>query len=77
MKERDIVIVKEGAVRLKEEDIKIVEGFSNGQGAKEISHDLKMNIRTLEARMFKLRIAFHCESITQLACEFLRKGLIK
>lgn len=74
---KDIVVIKEGTIRLKEEDVKIVEGYSNGLGAREISEELKMNIRTLEMRVFKLRIAFHCQSTTQLACEFIRKGLIK
>lgn len=73
----EVVIVKEGAIKVSEKDIKIIEYFSKGWKSDDIAAELSMNNRTLEAHVFKLRGAFHASNITQLACEFLRQGLIK
>ena len=73
----DVIVKKKFQVVLSEVDVKMVEYISNGYTFAEISTSLKINKRTLEARLNRIRDQFECVNVTQLSCEFIRKGLIK
>jgi len=73
----DVIIKKKSDLVISEEDVKAMEYISHGYNISDVSSKLKVNKRTMEARVNKLRHHFGCVTISQLACEFIRKGLIK
>lgn len=68
---------RERKIEISEVDIKIIQGYADGEKSVDIAKELSMNIRTLESHVFRLRARLHCNSVTHLACDFLRQGLIK
>lgn len=73
----DVIVRKNFQLVLNEIDVKIVDCISNGYTFAEAAKTVGINKRTLEARLNKIRGQFDCVSVTQLACEFIRKGLIQ
>lgn len=73
----EVIVKKKNDLVVSEEDVRTIDYLSNGYTISEASKWLCVNKRTLEARINRLRVHFQCVNVTQLTCEFIRKGLIK
>lgn len=73
----EIVVKKDGTITISERDCDIVEKVSNGWRFEDIAKYYDLSRRTIEAHVNRLRSQFDCKTVSQLACEFIRKGLIK
>lgn len=60
-----------------EEKIEIVKGISEGKTLSEISDDLKVNTKTLEKRLERLRVDYQAKTSCHLVAIFIRKKIIK
>ena len=58
-------------------DIQIVKMLSNGYTVKEIAEKEETNIRSMEARLIRIKDKSNAENIPHLVANYLRKGLIK
>lgn len=56
---------------------KIVEMLSHGYTVKEIADYLVMNVRTVEARLTRIRDKVNAKNLHHLVAIYLRKKLIK
>jgi len=71
------VTVNRNKVIVSDQEIEMIEMFSNGKPASEVARELKVVPRTIEGYLAKLRFEFACRNTTQLVATFLRKNLIK
>jgi len=58
-------------------ELDIVLLFSKGYNASEIANHLRLSKRTVETYVLNMRNRDGYVNVTQLACEYIRKGLIK
>jgi DNA-binding NarL/FixJ family response regulator len=58
-------------------ELDIVLLFSKGYSASEIADHLRLSKRTVETYVLNMRNREGYVNVTQLACECIRKGLIK
>jgi DNA-binding CsgD family transcriptional regulator len=55
----------------------IIELIADGYSVREISDLKKINRRTLESKLDRMRISYGCINLPNLVATFLREGLIK
>lgn len=58
-------------------DTQIVKMLSNGHTVKEIADKAEMNIRSMEAKLIRIRDRSNSLNAAHLVANYLRKGLIK
>jgi DNA-binding CsgD family transcriptional regulator len=58
-------------------DAQIVKMLSNGHTVKEIADKAEMNIRSMEAKLIRIRDRSNSLNAAHLVANYLRKGLIK
>jgi DNA-binding CsgD family transcriptional regulator len=58
-------------------DKDIVKKLSDGYTAKDIADEFSINVRTLEAKLIRLRDKSGSKNTTHMVANYLRKKLIK
>lgn len=70
-------LVKEwSAVIITDRELAIVKALSEGNTSGEAAYKLRMNRRTLEAAIVRLKDKTGCRTVAHLACKFIRNKLI-
>jgi DNA-binding CsgD family transcriptional regulator len=70
-------LVKEGAVvEITARELQIVQLLSNGNSSKMVAQTLKVNIRTMEAAIIRLKTKTDTKTVPHLVATFIRKKLI-
>lgn len=73
----EVVIKRDDTIVISPRDIEMIGYISNGDRFVDVAHRFKLSKRTIELHVNRLRQQFNCITVSQLACEFIRKGLIK
>ena len=55
---------------------RVVSLLSKGKTVKEVAKEIKVNLRTLEARLDSLRFKHGCKNNVELVADFVRNKLI-
>lgn len=56
---------------MNEENQKIIELLAQGLTVKQVAHEVKANVRTLEQKILRWRKKLKCDNITQLVVKML------
>lgn len=69
--------MKEILTKLSETDEKILYWTGQGLGAKEVGEKIQRGARTIEQRLYFLRMAFGCSSTLQLVSQLYESGVMQ
>jgi DNA-binding NarL/FixJ family response regulator len=72
-----VVVKNEDTIVLTPRDIEIIGYLSNGDRFEDVAQRFCLSKRTIELHVNRLRHQFNCKTVSQLTCDFIRKGLIK
>lgn len=73
----EIVIDDNKKKIVSERDVVIVGLLAKGKKNHEIATELKMNLRTLEAKLAKLKKSFDCNTVAHLVATFVHFKVIE
>lgn len=71
-----VVVKKDDTIVISPRDIEMVGYLSRGDRFEEVAHRFGLSKRTIELHVNRLRHQFNCKTVSHLACDFIRKGLI-
>lgn len=74
---KEIVVLKDSAITIDEKDIKLVQMYANGMSRNDMSKKTNKSVRTVEARIDKIKLIVNAKSIPNLIAFFFRNNLIK
>lgn len=70
-------LVKEGAVvEVTDRELQIAQLLSNGNSSKVVAQTMKVNVRTMEAAIIRLKTKTDTKTVPHLIATLIRKKLI-
>lgn len=74
---KSIIIKRDDKVYLESDELNIISFISYGLTAQQVSERMSIGVRTIEAKIAKLKKDLNCKTVTQLCCFCIRYKLIK